>query len=557
MTVTVGGIPLGSGGNYEVIYSDNVNAGTAVCTINAKGNYCTGSQTKTFTITKADLSGARTVMQPASFIYNENPIEPVPMVTLNNATLIHGKDFTVTYSGNNAVGTASYTVNGINNYLGEVSGTFAITKQQSGGNGGDTSKVTSIGGASIAFAEEQYTYTGSAIEPAPVVTLNGETLTKGSDYTVSYTNNVNAGSATCTISGTGSYSGTRSAAFTIAKVDMNDCTATLERSSFSYDGEEHAPTITVTNGGKPMTEGTDYTVTYLNNREVGKASAEIVGKGCFVGSKTVEFDIIKISINDCTVTLGQNSYTYDGREKTPLPTVKVNGKILKRGTDYDLSYADNIEIGKATVTVTGINNCEGTKQQHFSIVKSGTKIVPITQCSISVESSEVYFDGTEKTPAISVHSGSDELEEGRDYTVSYINNIEEGTAIVMVSGIGNYSGTTERVFTILPDDGTHRSDDDNHDDSSDGGQDDSSTPDSQTDSGSDDSRPEDDHAHGDVNGDGNINVTDIALVAAHVKGIKALDGGAVIRADVNDDGEINVTDIAMIAAHIKGIKPLT
>ena len=61
---------------------------------------------------------------------------------------------------------------------------------------------------------------------------------------------------------------------------------------------------------------------------------------------------------------------------------------------------------------------------------------------------------------------------------------------------------------------------------------------------------------GDVNGDGDINVTDIGMVAAHIKGIKALDEKAIKAADVNGDGDVNVTDIAMIAAHIKGIKPI-
>ena len=61
---------------------------------------------------------------------------------------------------------------------------------------------------------------------------------------------------------------------------------------------------------------------------------------------------------------------------------------------------------------------------------------------------------------------------------------------------------------------------------------------------------------GDVDANGSINVTDIALTAAHIKGIKALDYAAIKRADVNTDGNVNVTDIAMIAAHIKGIKAI-
>ena len=61
---------------------------------------------------------------------------------------------------------------------------------------------------------------------------------------------------------------------------------------------------------------------------------------------------------------------------------------------------------------------------------------------------------------------------------------------------------------------------------------------------------------GDADGDGNINVRDIAMVAAHIKGTKALDEKGSAAADANKDGKLDVTDIAMIAGHIKGIKAL-
>ena len=61
---------------------------------------------------------------------------------------------------------------------------------------------------------------------------------------------------------------------------------------------------------------------------------------------------------------------------------------------------------------------------------------------------------------------------------------------------------------------------------------------------------------GDVNGDSSINVTDIALIATHIKGIKALSSNSQKNADANGDGQINVSDIAVIASHIKGIKAL-
>lgn len=61
---------------------------------------------------------------------------------------------------------------------------------------------------------------------------------------------------------------------------------------------------------------------------------------------------------------------------------------------------------------------------------------------------------------------------------------------------------------------------------------------------------------GDTNQDKQINVADIAVIASHIKGIKALTGNGLTAADVNGDKQINVGDIAMIASHIKGIKAL-
>ncbi|MBQ8965722.1 MAG: hypothetical protein IJ063_16255 [Ruminococcus sp.] len=58
---------------------------------------------------------------------------------------------------------------------------------------------------------------------------------------------------------------------------------------------------------------------------------------------------------------------------------------------------------------------------------------------------------------------------------------------------------------------------------------------------------------GDINGDGEINVTDVVLAAAHVKSIRALEGDWLARADINGDGDVNVTDLTWIAAFVKGL----
>ena len=62
---------------------------------------------------------------------------------------------------------------------------------------------------------------------------------------------------------------------------------------------------------------------------------------------------------------------------------------------------------------------------------------------------------------------------------------------------------------------------------------------------------------GDVNGDHSITVTDVAVIAAHVKNIRPIDKYSTNAADVNNDGDINVTDIVSAAAHVKSIRPIT
>ena len=65
-----------------------------------------------------------------------------------------------------------------------------------------------------------------------------------------------------------------------------------------------------------------------------------------------------------------------------------------------------------------------------------------------------------------------------------------------------------------------------------------------------------DRKMGDINGDGKINITDITMVAAFIKGKRQLDDEAKKYADINKDGKINVTDIALVAAHVKGLKKI-
>ena len=215
------------------------------------------------------------------------------------------------------------------------------------------------------------TYSGAALTPSVTVKDGSKTLVSGTDYTAAYANNVNAGTATATVTGKGNYKGSISATF---EIKANSTSFTVSSISDQvYTGAEIKPSITVKVGSKTLTLGTDYTLSYSNNINAGTGSIKISGKGNYSASKTVSFAILPKSISSATVaTIPDQPYT--GSEVTPSLNVKDGSKALIKGTDYTVTYADNINEGTATVTITGMGNYTGTKTATFVIDKEAEPI---------------------------------------------------------------------------------------------------------------------------------------------------------------------------------------
>ncbi len=120
------------------------------------------------------------------------------------------------------------------------------------------------------------TYNGLAQTPTVTVMDGSTTLTNGTDYTVSYSNNINAGTATVTITGKGNYTGTKNANFTINPKNASNLTIS-SISAVTYNGSAQTPTVTVKDGSTTLTSGTHYTVAYSNNTNAGTATVTITG----------------------------------------------------------------------------------------------------------------------------------------------------------------------------------------------------------------------------------------------------------------------------------------
>ncbi|MBQ6663115.1 MAG: cell wall-binding repeat-containing protein, partial [Firmicutes bacterium] len=217
-------------------------------------------------------------------------------------------------------------------------------------------------------------------------------------------------------------------------------------SNVVYNGAAQK-TAVVKVDGKTLKEGTDYTATYKANTNVGKATVTVEGKGSYYTAKpiTKTFQITPASIKNAQVS-GISAKTYTGSAITQKPVVKMtlNEKpvTLKSGTDYTVTYKNNTKVGTATVTITGKGNFKDTVNRTFKI-----NAASIAKATVSGLSDQVY-DGTAKKPVPTVKLGDKTLKAGTDYTVSYKNNTNAGTATVTITGKGNYSGTLTKTFKI-------------------------------------------------------------------------------------------------------------
>ena len=161
-------------------------------------------------------------------------------------------------------------------------------------------------------------------------------------------------------------------------------------------------------------------------------------------SKDVKIVVSKKSLNNGLLTLSETSYVYDGTYKKPAATVTFGGKVLQEGKDYTISYRNNLNVGVTTVIATGMGDYTGYTSKNFTITKRA-----MAGGTVSMASS-VSFTGRNITPSVTVKVAGRTLTNGTDYTVSYSNNKNVGTATVKITGKGNYSGSLSAKFDIVP-----------------------------------------------------------------------------------------------------------
>lgn len=382
--VTYGEQTLTEGVHYTLEVKNNILPGYATYTVTGiKNGSFNGSVQLSYKIIPRPINEASNTFSSA-YYYTGAEITPRLNLTFNGKTLVSGVDYNVTAIENNInAGTGKITVEGIGNFSGSKTITFTINPKKA---------VYST----VSVSEDPMTYTGKKLTPTLTVKdkSTGIILTQGKDYTVSYENNLNVGTATAVIDFIGNYSGTVSKNFTIKSASSSALTVYLSASSFTYAGKAVKPQVTVKTADGTVVSDSNYTVSYSDNNKPGTAYAKVTFKGNYYGSKTVSFKIalgtvknIKAASAKTSVTLSWSKvsgaqkyqvYMYNPKTKKyeKKATVATNKAIIKKlsaGTTYKFKIR---AVYKNTTAVYG---------SYSSVFSTATK--PTTAKISTVKSS--------------------------------------------------------------------------------------------------------------------------------------------------------------------------
>lgn len=134
-----------------------------------------------------------------------------------------------------------------------------------------------------------------------------------------------------------------------------------------YTGAAFTPELTIRDGSTILVKDKDYTINYINNVNVGTATITIVGKGNYSDTREIKFNILAKPIGSLMIN-PLNDQTFRNAPIAPDILIKDGAKVLVRDADYTLTYANNLNVGMASVTITGKGNYKDTKVMNFRII---------------------------------------------------------------------------------------------------------------------------------------------------------------------------------------------
>lgn len=446
--------------------------------------YKTEEGTATLTINPKDISQCQVEGIAASYTFVNKPIEPQTVEVVDGSVILkEDTDYTITYGANTEVGEdkGSVIIKGTGNYTGSMTKNFEITPVDASdltaslnrtfGYYGDSNTnnatvtvthgshtVTSDGSNTVSIAVKDNTG-ADVTNQSDVVSINDQTVTFNQ-----------VGTYTIEVTVTGNHATNAPIQLTYALLPVEEGELVLEAdnetSIVATYGEPVNGDITVTDASDtPMTESTDYTLTYTYTPFEGTAQGSkpydpsvmsgtpaagmyvvtATGQGGYANSVgTFTFLILQRDLVEADLTVEDGSLVYNQKAQTPSVTVTVDGNAQPtKDTDYTVTYYNNVNASdeaKAVVTAKG-NNFTGSQTAEFTIAPK-----EITADMVQ-DIPEQYYTGNEVIPPVTIKDGDYTLILGYDYTTACTNK-GPGAAKVTITGTGNYTGTTTKDFVI-------------------------------------------------------------------------------------------------------------
>lgn len=490
---------LAEGTDFKIKYSNNTKQSEDTTAIKKKPtvvltgtkNY-KGSITLNFEITKADINEAEVAAISDQKVSGKKP-EPKPVVKYMGRTLKNGTDYSLSYAYQTDAETGEeiglVQITGKNNFaqtsMKEV--TFRMKEHL----------ITDKG---ISIKVSNLVYNGSKGESMPTVTVtkgsgrNKETLLENIHYEVSYNTNINAGKRkTITVSGIGSYGGSKTLTYDVVAKNINTgvntgnpavvCLTDYSGVNFLYTGNTVKPKVMVVDkevlvNGEPkvLVENQDYTLKYSNNNAVTtsrEAAITIVGKGNYTGTlkQKVSFKIVSWNLveqlESGTAQIEIQDRDYTGKEVKPPVTITVkqpDGSVeeVKNGTAYSVKYrnnlnaADKAEGDAAPTAIITPNAKRGVSGNVINgrivAVEKTFTIRPLRlEDAVIKRIADQTYRGKEIKPIPNVKVGRITLQLNKgDFVCVYENQNKKGTAKVMIlpGENGNFVGQNSVEYFI-------------------------------------------------------------------------------------------------------------
>ncbi|MCR4586419.1 MAG: InlB B-repeat-containing protein [Lachnospiraceae bacterium] len=211
-----------------------------------------------------------------------------------------------------------------------------------------------------------------------------------------------------------------------------------------YSGAEIKPGVIIRNNGELLTENVDYTLKYEKNTACGEAKAVISGKTRFGFKESLKFKIAARDVADELVLAGNTVYT---KGKDPDPVLSFAGEVLRRNSDYSLKINGNMAV------ISGMKNFCGTRS--LTLTELDAQAYKAAAINVRLGKVSRVYNGQAQILDADELKVTDKagnvLTEGKDYLVSYSDNVNTGTVKLTVTAAGNYTGKADKSFKITPD----------------------------------------------------------------------------------------------------------